>query len=127
MIKFQAKFSYDTEITNGDIIEAAPFGSTADLIRLKGADIWDVAEHSFALDDEGRTNCLQVSGLRIVIDISKPVRSRVKKIEVMDYTNPKSDKLKPLDKEAEYYIVVPSYLADGKDGFSAMKRATARR
>lgn len=115
------------KITNGDIIEAAPFGSTADLIRLKGADIWDVAEHSFALDDEGRTNCLQVSGLRIVIDISKPIRSRVKKIEVMDYTNPKSDELKPLDKQAEYYIVVPSYLADGKDGFSAMKRATARR
>ncbi|XP_062559628.1 apyrase-like [Armigeres subalbatus] len=114
------------KITNGDIIEAAPFGSTADLIRLKGADLWDVAEHSFALDDENRTNCLQVSGLRIVIDPSKAVGSRVVKIDVKDNSNPKSGELKPLDKETQYYIAVPSYLADGKDGFSAMKKSTAR-
>nr|XP_029731857.1 apyrase-like [Aedes albopictus] len=114
------------KITNGDIIEAAPFGSTADLIRLKGDNLWTVAEHSFALDDENRTNCLQVSGLRIVIDPSKKIGSRVVEIDVMDNRNPKSEDLKPLDKNAEYFIAVPSYLADGKDGFSAMKKATAR-
>lgn len=85
-----------------------------------------MAEHSFGLDDENRTNCLQVSGLRIVIDPSKPIGSRLVKIEVKDHSKPQSNDLKPLDKKADYYVASPSYLCDGKDGFTAMKKASAR-
>ncbi|XP_001858188.2 apyrase [Culex quinquefasciatus] len=113
-------------ITNGQIIEAAPFGSTADMVKISGKDIWSMAEHSFTWDIEGRTNCLQVSGLRIRIDTTKPFYSRVVSIDVRDYSNPSQEVYSPLNPSADYYAVVPSYLADGKDGFAWMKNATRR-
>ncbi|XP_053689491.1 apyrase-like [Sabethes cyaneus] len=114
------------DITNGDIIEATPYGSTVDLILLKGQHIWDAAEHSYTWDDENRTNCLQVSGMRIVIDANKDFYKRVVSIEVRDYRKPKSETYQKLDRNAEYYVATPSYLADGKDGFVSMGKSLAR-
>ncbi|XP_055530647.1 apyrase-like [Wyeomyia smithii] len=114
------------DITNGDIIEAAPFGSTVDLIKIKGQNIWDAAEHSYTWDDENRTNCLQVSGLRIVIDANKEFYKRVVSIQVRGYRSPKQETYQKLDPKAEYYVALPSYLADGKDGFVALSKSLAR-
>ncbi|XP_055614479.1 apyrase-like [Uranotaenia lowii] len=114
------------QITNGQIIEASPYGSTVDLIRISGQDIWNSAEHSFTWDIENRTNCLQVSGLRIKIDLTKPFYKRVVSIDVRDSAQPNQDVYSPLDLTASYYVAVPSYLADGKDGFAWMKNATSR-
>ncbi|XP_055626633.1 apyrase-like [Toxorhynchites rutilus septentrionalis] len=117
---------YPGDITNGLVIEAAPFGSTVDLIRLRGQDIWAAAEHSFTWDDENRTNCLQVSGLRIRIDVTKPFYNRVVSIDVRNQFDTKNEVYQPLNTASEYYVAVPSYLADGKDGFAWMKNATSR-
>uniref|UniRef100_A0A1Q3FF10 Apyrase n=2 Tax=Culex tarsalis TaxID=7177 RepID=A0A1Q3FF10_CULTA len=114
------------KITNGDVIEAAPYGSTADMVKLKGADIISMVEHSFTLDDENRTNCLQTSGLRIVVDLNKSFEERILKIEARNFATPRSETFERLDPENFYYVVTTSYLANGKDGFVWMNNAAGR-
>ncbi|XP_039434448.1 apyrase-like [Culex pipiens pallens] len=114
------------KITNGDVIEAAPYGSTADMVKLKGEDIMNMVEHSFTLDDENRTNCLQTSGFNVVVDLQKSFNNRILKIEAKNYANPKSEASELLDPEKFYYVVTTGYLANGKDGFIWMKKAVGR-
>lgn len=114
------------KITNGDVIEASPYGSTADMVKLKGSDIVKIVEHSFTLDDENRTNCLQVAGLHVVVDLNKPFYSRILKIEAKSFSNPKSEQFEQLKPEQFYYVVTTSYVANAKDGFVWVKNADGR-
>lgn len=109
-------------ITNGLAIEAAPYGSSVDMVKLKGEDLWKAIDHSFTLDDEYRLNTMQVSGIKVVVDLSKKPYQRVQDIQVVDGKGAQT----PLNKQQLYYVVAPSYLADGKDGFEMMKKGTDR-
>uniref|UniRef100_A0A182QEC4 Apyrase n=1 Tax=Anopheles farauti TaxID=69004 RepID=A0A182QEC4_9DIPT len=109
-------------ITNGLAIEAAPYGSSVDMIQLTGDDLWRAIDHSFTLDDEFRWNTVQVSGLKVVADLSRQPNDRVRSIAVVDATGTTT----PLDRTQTYYVVAPSYLADGKDGFEMMKNGKNR-
>lgn len=86
----------------------------------------NMVEHSFTLDDENRTNCLQTSGFNVVVDLQKSLNNRILKIEAKNYANPKSEALELLDPEKFYYVVTTGYLANGKDGFIWMKNAVGR-
>uniref|UniRef100_A0A2M3ZYQ6 Apyrase n=2 Tax=Nyssorhynchus TaxID=44543 RepID=A0A2M3ZYQ6_9DIPT len=107
------------KVTNGLAIEASPYGSSADLVKLTGSDLWEVIEQSLTLDDEYRYNTMQVSGLKVQIDLTKAPHKRVQSIEL-------TETKKPLDKSEEYLVATTSYLADGKNGFDVMKRAKER-
>ncbi|XP_035893390.1 apyrase-like [Anopheles stephensi] len=109
-------------ITNGLAIEAAPYGSSVDMIKLKGEDLWKAVDHSFTLDDEFRLNTIQVSGMKVVVDLSKKPYERVQEIQIVDADG----KMTALNKQQLYYVVAPSYLADGKDGFEMLKQGTDR-
>uniref|UniRef100_A0A182JW73 Apyrase n=1 Tax=Anopheles christyi TaxID=43041 RepID=A0A182JW73_9DIPT len=110
------------DITNGLAIEAAPYGSSVDMIKLSGADLWSAIDHSFTLDDEFRYNTMQVSGMAVVADLSKKPYERVQSIDIVGAFGER----KALDKQQIYYVVTPSYLADGKDGFAMLKKGTDR-
>ncbi|XP_055588384.1 apyrase-like [Uranotaenia lowii] len=109
-------------ITNGHILEASPFGSTVDLVQMKGEDMWSVAEHSLTLDVENRTNCLQVSGMRIRFD---PTQPPYKRLISFDVSTGQQESFESLDLKASYYVAVSSFVAAGRDGFVWMKNATA--
>uniref|UniRef100_A0A182JC40 Apyrase n=1 Tax=Anopheles atroparvus TaxID=41427 RepID=A0A182JC40_ANOAO len=110
------------DVTNGLAIEAAPYGSSVDMVKLTGADLWKAIDHSFTLDDEFRFNTMQVSGLKVVVDLTKKPYERVQSVHVVDAKGAK----KPLDKKDTYFVVAPSYLVDGKDGFEMMKNGKER-
>ncbi|XP_309695.3 apyrase [Anopheles gambiae] len=110
------------DITNGLAIEAAPYGSSVDMIKLSGVDLWSAIDHSFTLDDEFRYNTAQVSGMTVVADLSKKPYERVQSIDIVGANGAKT----ALKKDQIYYVVVPSYLADGKDGFAMLKKGTNR-
>ncbi|XP_050080426.1 apyrase-like [Anopheles maculipalpis] len=109
-------------ITNGLAIEAAPYGSSVDMVKLSGEDLWKAVDHSFTLDDEFRLNTLQVSGITAVVDLSKKPYERVQSIKVIGADGSQT----PLDKQQFYYVVAPSYLADGKDGFQMLTNGKER-
>lgn len=54
------------------------------------------------------------------LDVSKPPQQRVTSLSVL-CTSCRVPVRRPVEDEAEYGVVLPSYLADGGDGFSMIK------
>ena len=148
------RFNGDIAITNGGgirgdriypagpisyktLISIHPFGNTAVIFRMKGKDILKLLEISASAlvdknyDPAKRTptgGFLQISGIRVVYDLSKPPTiftgrriskwgSRVKSIEVL-----KNGKWMPLDPEATYKVITNSWLAQGGDKYFIFKK-----
>lgn len=62
---------------------------------------------------------LQVSGLRVVIDLKAEVGQRITSVRVR-CSECQVPEYRPLDMTKQYRLVVMSYLADGKNGFSVI-------
>ncbi|XP_053675817.1 apyrase-like [Anopheles nili] len=102
-------------ITNEEAIGASPFSNTVDLLTLRGDALWSIIEHSLVWDSVKRLNVVQVSGLRIVADLSRQPYNRVLSIEVRSLLD--GEGYEPLNRAASYGVVTMSFIATGKDGF----------
>ncbi|KAL4132774.1 hypothetical protein QTP88_009874 [Uroleucon formosanum] len=109
-------------ITFGDLLSTLPFKNDVGKITTKGSDIWTAFEHSVRRysKTEGYGEFLQVSGLKVVIDLGRPSGERVQSIHArcQNCVVPVYEKL---DLNANYTIIMSSYLSDGGDGFSFKK------
>ncbi|CAL1273875.1 unnamed protein product [Larinioides sclopetarius] len=111
-------------VTFEDIISVAPFGNTMDVVALKGKILKEVLENSVreydldAVDPPG--NFLQVSGLRVTYNVSRPAGSRLLEalVRCADCRVPKFE---PLDDETVYWVVMSTYMTKGGDNFPAIK------
>jgi 5'-nucleotidase/UDP-sugar diphosphatase len=109
-------------ITVGKVYEVLPFGNTLVVMDLKGKEILAALENGVSQWEQGAGRFLQVSGLRYAFDLARPAGSRVVRVEV------KTEKgFAPLDLEATYRVVVNSFIANGGDGFTALKEAQGYR
>jgi 5'-nucleotidase len=105
------------DIVYGDLVASTPFENLVHSIELQGKVIKEAME--FAFVDESFKNLLQVSGLRVVFDLSKEINNRVVSIDVLcRICEDNIPKYEPIDLEAFYRVAMPSYLADGGDGFT---------
>lgn len=86
-----------------------PFDNVLTTMDLTGRQIREILEFSAA----SRKDVLQVSGIRIEYDMSKPAGSRAARVTVGD---------KPLDDRKTYRIVTNDFLAAGGDKFETFKR-----
>ena len=102
-------------ITWGDLLTVQPFGNTLVRMDLTGAQVLTLLEQQWA--NAERPRLLQVSGLRVTYDASRPVGQRVLTVDVAGA---------PLDPAATYSVTVNSFMADGGDGFSVLKQGTHR-
>jgi 2',3'-cyclic-nucleotide 2'-phosphodiesterase (5'-nucleotidase family) len=93
-------------ITPRRIYAMSPFQNTVVTMELTGAQVRSLLEHSVA----GAPGLLQVSGLRVVYDRSKPAGSRAVEITVSG---------QPLDDRRTYRAATNNFLAEGGDGFRA--------
>ena len=93
-----------------DIHTAMPWGNTIDVVTITGNTLKKVLEHSVESyrtnDPDPSGRFLQVSGLILTYDVSKPVGNRL----VSVYAN-KDDSLTAIHDQANYQIAMPSYLA----------------
>lgn len=109
------------EITRGELLAAVPFGSTLLTVTLNGSDLIKTLE--IGARSNGETSSgefLQVSGLKVVYDMSQPPMSRVVSVEarcgVCDIP-----RYEPVDPSANYTIITTSFLAvDGGDGHTVL-------
>jgi 5'-nucleotidase / UDP-sugar diphosphatase len=109
-------------ITVGKVYEVLPFGNTLVVMDLKGKEILAALENGVSQWEQTAGRFLQVSGLRYAFDLARPAGSRVVRVEV------KTEKgFAPLDLEATYRVVVNSFIANGGDGFTALKEAQGYR
>lgn len=107
------------EITLGEILTVLPFGNTLVSMKLTGSEIQEALERSVSTYPKENGGFLHVSGLKFTFDSSKPVGSRVQKVEVKG----KDGVYATLQKSSEYSIVTHAFTAKGGDGYPVFKRA----
>uniref|UniRef100_A0A8C8SL53 5'-nucleotidase n=1 Tax=Pelusios castaneus TaxID=367368 RepID=A0A8C8SL53_9SAUR len=107
-------------ITMEDLLAVQPFGSTFDLIVLKGSTLKEAFEHGVRRHGQGTGELLQVGGIQVVYDLSKPPGSRVVSIKVL-CTACRVPVYEPLQMDETYKVILPSFLYQGGDGYSMLK------
>ncbi|XP_072218766.1 snake venom 5'-nucleotidase-like [Leuresthes tenuis] len=107
-------------ITMEDLISVLPFGGTFDVVQLRGSTLRKAFEHSVRRYGERTGEFLQVSGFHVEFDVSKAPGHRVRSLEVL-CTRCRVPLYEPVQDEALYKVVLPSYLVNGGDGFSMIQ------
>uniref|UniRef100_A0A671URS3 5'-nucleotidase n=1 Tax=Sparus aurata TaxID=8175 RepID=A0A671URS3_SPAAU len=117
--------SRNGSITMEDLISVLPFGGTFDLVQLKGSTLRKAFEHSVKRYGHSTGEFLQVSGFHVEFDLSKPSGSRVRSLDIL-CTQCRVPQYEPVEDEAVYTVVLPSYMMTGGDGFSMIKNETLK-
>ncbi|KAG5277446.1 hypothetical protein AALO_G00117710 [Alosa alosa] len=107
-------------ITMEDLIAVLPFGSTFDLLQLKGSTIRKAFEHGVRRHGGGTGEFLQVSGFQVEFDLSREPFQRVTSVHIL-CTECRVPRYEPMEDEKVYKLVMPSYIADGGDGYTMIK------
>ncbi len=102
------------QIKLGHLYRLLPFGNTIVVGEMTGKQIMDILEQSFTLDK----GMLQLSGLKVKYDVSKPEYSRVVDIKLADGS--------PLNMEQTYRVAVNNFLAEGGDNFTTFSEVEFR-
>jgi len=103
-------------ITQADIMSIHPFGNTVDVVLVTGRTLWKVFEHSVSGVEAMEGRFLQVSGLRVTFDLTHPVGSRVRQLEIV-CTNCTVPEMLPVKPNQQYRVVLPTFVAKGGDGY----------
>jgi 5'-nucleotidase/UDP-sugar diphosphatase len=106
------------QVTIGEVMEVLPFGNTIATMELTGTHILLALENGVSqyASDAGRF--AQVAGLRYVWDPSKPVGSRIVKVEVWD-----NNQWQPISTTKVYRVVTNNFMRTGGDGYSMFLQA----
>ncbi|KZT61237.1 Metallo-dependent phosphatase [Calocera cornea HHB12733] len=106
-------------ITLGDVYEILPFDDPIIMLQLTGEDIWNALENGFSTwpAQEGRFPI--VGGMRVRWDSRKPPNQRVLSVHLAEGLH-EIDEVK-CDQSRTYAVVSRQYMAEGFDGFEALK------
>lgn len=98
------------DITNGLLYEAIPYPSKTVVIEMTGADIKETMEQALYKDF-----MLQVAGIKVVYDKSRPWGKRVVELTVGG---------SPVVEEQTYKVVTSGFLTQGSDGYRKIMNGT---
>ncbi|CAH1233390.1 NT5E [Branchiostoma lanceolatum] len=108
----------DGIITTADVLTVVPFQNTIDIIVISGDILFEMFEHSVSdLPEAGRF--LQVSGILVTYDISKPVGQRVVSLEAR-CSECAIPQYEPVERGRRYKLLINAFMADGGDGYSML-------
>ncbi|KAL3272474.1 hypothetical protein HHI36_013954 [Cryptolaemus montrouzieri] len=109
-------------ITKGELLAALPFDNVLVSVDLKGSVFLEALEHTVENYENNFISAqfLQVSGLRIVFDVSKERGHRVVSVKVR-CSNCSIPTYNPLDLDAYYTILATDFILNGGDGFGMIK------
>ncbi|GFR73203.1 LOW QUALITY PROTEIN: 5'-nucleotidase [Elysia marginata] len=117
-------------ITVGDVIKVHPFRNTVDIVELRGEAVLKMLEHAafeWTQDVSDLSGSfLQVSGMRIVYDMTRAPGSRVVDVQ-MRCSKCKIPHFEPLNKTEVYQIVMNEFMVSGKDGYSMIPEEMIRK
>lgn len=110
------------------MVSMSPFTNTLIAFNLPGAKILEALEYSVSKIDleNGVTSShimLQVAGLKITYDYTKPINSRVISVLVRCADCP-VPLYEPLDPTKTYRLVTSDFLHGGGDGYTMLKGGT---
>lgn len=107
-------------ITFSDLATSLPFETTVDAFDIRGDHLRAALEHSVSYStfpDFFSTHIMmQVSGLKIVYNITRPVQGRVLSVHVL-CQKCLQPHYEPLHTDKFYRVIAQSFLAQGGDNF----------
>ncbi|XP_070589257.1 5'-nucleotidase [Erythrolamprus reginae] len=112
--------SKNGSITLEELLGVLPFGGTFDLLEIKGSALRQAFEHSVHRHGQKTGEFLQVSGIKVVYDLSQKPGSRVISLKVL-CTKCRVPTYVPVETEETYKVLLPSFLAAGGDGYYMLK------
>ncbi|KFB42145.1 AGAP003629-PA-like protein [Anopheles sinensis] len=106
-------------ITKKDLKTVLPFGNGMVLTELSGAKLRQMLEHSVYRYDgvSGYGEFLQMAGVHVVYDLSRPPLERVVDVEVR-CARCNVPTYGPLQDDAQYRVLVSQFLYEGGDGYT---------
>jgi 5'-nucleotidase len=106
------------EVTYGELFKVQPFDNQVVRMDLTGDQIYRLLEQQWQPQADGtiRARILQVSGIKVAYDESKPIGQRVTSVTLENGT--------PLDRTATYTVAANSFIATGGDGFTVFEEAS---
>ncbi|MGV3633023.1 MAG: bifunctional metallophosphatase/5'-nucleotidase [Pseudorhodoplanes sp.] len=104
-----------TTITRRDMMGELPFRNTIALLEISGRAIRAGLENGFSALPRAAGRFPQVSGLRMVVDPSRPVGQRLVSVEADG---------KPLEDTKIYRLATNDFMARGGDGYEAFNNVT---
>lgn len=107
-------------VTMEDLLAVLPFGGTFDLVSLRGSTLKKAFEHSVHRYGQSTGEFLQVSGIQVTFDLSRPAGMRVTSLSVL-CTDCRVPVFEPVLQDQVYKVLLPSFLASGGDGFSMIR------
>lgn len=107
-------------ITLYNLKSLLPFINSLYMLNMTGSGLLQAFEHSVSQYNGDRGEFLQVSGARVVYNMTKPPGSRVESVELRctDCDVPTYSKLEPTK---TYGTIVTNFLYEGGDGFQMFK------
>lgn len=113
-------------LTYGDINAVQPFGNSIDAVDLTGQNLIDVFEFNAkrTFGHKIVKNLLQISGLRVTFNITKPIGQRVVSVETRcrRCESNSAQQYEPIDETQSYRVIVNNYMILGGDGFTIITK-----
>jgi 5'-nucleotidase/UDP-sugar diphosphatase len=101
-------YSPGTVITRRDIMAELPFGNQIAVLDVVGKTVRAALENGFSYLPRMAGRFPQVSGMKVVVDPSRPVGERVVSVEIGG---------KPLDETKVYRLATNDFMSRGGDGY----------
>lgn len=110
-------------VSAADVMRLLPYDNQFLCVWLSGREIWRMLEHAVARYSTNYTfgEYLQMSGVRVVYNVSQPVDRRVVEVRVL-CTDCEVPLYEPLRLLGEYKVIVTEFMAHGGDGFALLQR-----
>lgn len=107
-------------VTRGELLGCMPFDNQIYTVSLNGSDLIKTLEIGLRANGTSRGEFLQMSGLRVVYDLTRPIGSRVIDVKVRcAYCFIPA--YEPIDLHKSYRIITTSFLINGGDGHHVIK------
>ena len=101
------------KISRRDIMTELPFGNGTVKIELTGAQVLAALEHGYRKAPEANGGFLHISGMKVVVDSTKPAGSRVVSATVGG---------EPLDPAKSYTVATNDFMGRGGDGYKMLRK-----
>ncbi|MBF0226131.1 MAG: 5'-nucleotidase C-terminal domain-containing protein [Desulfobacterales bacterium] len=113
-IRGKRKYPAGSELTRKDIQAELPFPNSHIIIRVTGSQILEALESGFSAIDNVSGGFPHVSGMTVTYSKNSPVGKRVRSV-IIDG--------KPLKLDSKYVMATLDFIADGGDGYDALKNS----
>lgn len=107
-------------LTKFDLKTILPFNNSMLLVNMTGVGISKMLEHSVEHYTGDRGEFLQMSGIRVVYNMTKDPGHRVQSVETL-CTDCEVPAFVPIEPSKYYLVILSHFLYQGGDGFSMIK------